>query len=142
MHEGRPVGDIWTWEGWANLASVIDLASRRVVGWQIADHMEASLVCDALEMALGARRPGDGLILHSDRGSLDTSTALRGLLGDNDGLGEPLAERPVPGQCRWRELARHAEGGARPSPVLGDESPGPPSGVRVHRGLLQPPAAS
>jgi len=58
------VGDItyiWTWEGWAYLASVIDLASRRVVGWQIADHMEASLVCDALEMALGARRPGDGL---------------------------------------------------------------------------------
>jgi len=43
------VGDItylWTWEGWAYLATVIDLASRRVVGWAIAEHMEASLVCD------------------------------------------------------------------------------------------------
>ena len=47
------VGDItyvWTWEGWAYLATVIDLASRRVVGWAIADHMEASLVCDAMNM--------------------------------------------------------------------------------------------
>jgi transposase InsO family protein len=54
------VGDItylWTWEGWAYLATVIDLASRRVVGWAIADHMEASLVCDALHMAIADRRP-------------------------------------------------------------------------------------
>ena len=55
------VGDItyiWTWEGWLYLATVIDLASRRVVGWAMADHMRAELVCDALRMALGARRPG------------------------------------------------------------------------------------
>ena len=60
------VGDItylWTWEGWVYLATVIDLASRRVVGWSMADHMEASLVCDALEMAIDARRPGRGLHL-------------------------------------------------------------------------------
>lgn len=48
---------IRTWEGWAYLATVIDLASRRVVGWAIADHMEASLVCDAMNMAIAARRP-------------------------------------------------------------------------------------
>jgi putative transposase len=56
-----------TWEGWAYLATVIDLASRRVVGWALADHMEASLVCDALRMAVAARRPPPGLMFHSDR---------------------------------------------------------------------------
>jgi putative transposase len=55
-----------TWEGWLYLASVIDLASRRVVGWAMADHMRAELACDALSMALAARRPGPGLIFHSD----------------------------------------------------------------------------
>ncbi len=59
------VGDItyiWTWEGWLYLASVMDLASRRVVGWAMADHLRAELACDALSMALGARRPLPGLI--------------------------------------------------------------------------------
>jgi putative transposase len=66
------VGDItyiWTWEGWAYLATVIDLASRRVVGWALADHMRAELVCDALRMAIAHRRPAPGLIFHSDRGT-------------------------------------------------------------------------
>jgi putative transposase len=66
------VGDITyvrTWEGWLYMASVIDLASRRVVGWAMADHMRAELVCDALSMAIGARRLGAGLIFRSDRGS-------------------------------------------------------------------------
>jgi putative transposase len=58
-----------TWEGWAYLATLIDLASRRVVGWAMADHMEASLVCDAMKTALAARRPAPGLLFHSDRGS-------------------------------------------------------------------------
>ena len=53
-------------EGWLYLATVIDLASRRVVGWAMADHMRASLVCDALQMAIDTRRPGPGLIFHSD----------------------------------------------------------------------------
>jgi len=72
-----------TWEGWAYLATVIDLASRRVVGWAMADHMEASLVCDAMEMALAARRPAPGLLFHSDRGSQYTSADFRALLGEN-----------------------------------------------------------
>ena len=58
-----------TWEGWLYLASVIDLASRRVVGFAMADHMRADLVCDALQMALDQRHPARGLIFHSDRGS-------------------------------------------------------------------------
>src|SRR5205823_45045 len=66
------VGDItyiWTWEGWLYLATVIDLASRRVVGWAMADHMRTQLVSDALRMAVARRRPAPGLIFHSDRGT-------------------------------------------------------------------------
>ena len=69
-----------TWEGWAYLATVIDLASRRVVGWAIAGHMESSLVCEAMRMALIERRPGRGLMFHSDRGSQYTSAEFRQLL--------------------------------------------------------------
>jgi len=72
----RYVGDItyvMTWEGWAYLATVIDLASRRVVGWALADHMRTELVEDALEMAFHQRRPPRGAIFHSDRGSQYTS---------------------------------------------------------------------
>lgn len=77
------VGDItyiWTWEGWLYLASVIDLASRRVIGWAMADHMRAELVGDALDMAVTARRPAPGLIFHSDRGTQYTSIEFTDLL--------------------------------------------------------------
>ena len=77
------VGDItyiWTWSGWVYLATVIDLASRRVVGWAVADHMRASLVCDALRMAITHRRPPPGLVFHSDRGTQYTSTEFTSLL--------------------------------------------------------------
>jgi len=80
------VGDITyirTWEGWAYLASVIDLASRRVVGWALADHMRADLVCDALRMAIEERRPGPGLIFHSDRGTQYTAAEFTGVLEAN-----------------------------------------------------------
>ena len=62
------------------LAAVIDLASRRVVGWAMADHMRAELVCEALEMAIRRRRPEPGLIFHSDRGSQYTSGDFRRVL--------------------------------------------------------------
>jgi transposase InsO family protein len=80
------VGDITyirTWEGWLYLATVIDLASRRVVGWSMADHMRAELVCDALTMALDARQPAPGLVFHSDRGTQYTSAEYRQLLETN-----------------------------------------------------------
>jgi transposase InsO family protein len=60
---------VWTWQGWLYLAVVIDLFSRRVVGWAAGDHMRTSLVLEALDMAIGRRVPGDGLLHHSDRGS-------------------------------------------------------------------------
>ena len=82
----RYVGDITyvaTWEGWAYLATVIDLASRKVVGWALADHMRTELVTEALEMAFAARRPGPGTIFHSDRGCQYTSRDYHQLARDH-----------------------------------------------------------
>ena len=61
---------IWTNEGWLYLAVIIDLFSRRVVGWSMAEHMRTELVLNALEAALGQRQASPrGLLFHSDRGS-------------------------------------------------------------------------
>ena len=75
---------IWTQEGWLYLAVVIDLCSRKVVGWSMGSRMKAQLVCDALRMAIWQRRPKAGLIHHSDRGSQYASKAFRRLLKDNE----------------------------------------------------------
>jgi hypothetical protein len=58
-----------TWHGFVYLAFILDCYSRTIVGWQLATHMRAELVLDALEMANGLRQPDAGLIAHSDRGS-------------------------------------------------------------------------
>ena len=71
---------IWTQEGWLYLAVVIDLFSRKIVGWSMSSRMKADLVCDALKMAVWRRRPKAGLIHHSDRGSQYASKAFRQLL--------------------------------------------------------------
>ncbi len=60
---------IRTRQGWLYLAVVLDLHSRKVVGWAMAPRMPTGLVVAALKMALGQRRPAPGLLLHSDRGS-------------------------------------------------------------------------
>jgi transposase InsO family protein len=60
---------IWTEEGWLYLAVVMDLCSRKVVGWALCERMTKQLVIDALQMAIWNRKPPRGLILHSDRGS-------------------------------------------------------------------------
>ncbi len=69
-----------TWEGWIYLAVVIDLYSRRVVGWAARDHLRTELVADALVMAIGNRVPEPGLIHHSDQGSQYGSDDYRRLL--------------------------------------------------------------
>lgn len=74
---------IWTQEGWLYLTVVIDLCSRKVVGWSMGSRMKAQLVCDALKMAMWQRRPEAGLIHHSDRGSQYASKAFRKLLKEN-----------------------------------------------------------
>jgi putative transposase len=59
---------VWTDEGWLYLAAVLDLCSRKIVGWAMAEHLRAELCVDALNMALQRRRPGADLLHHSDRG--------------------------------------------------------------------------
>jgi putative transposase len=66
-----------TGEGWLYLAAVLDLASRRIVGWSMSERMPAKLVCDAFAMAYFRRKPAAGLIVHSDRGVQYASDVYR-----------------------------------------------------------------
>ncbi len=79
-------GDItylWTNEGWYYLAVVLDLYSRKVIGWAMSERMTARLVCDALTMALFRRKHPKGVIVHTDRGSQYCSHDYQTLLRDN-----------------------------------------------------------
>jgi len=74
---------VWTAEGWLYVAAVIDLFSRRVVGWSMNAAMTAQLVTDALVMAIWRRGKPDALLHHSDRGSQYTSEQFQRLMADN-----------------------------------------------------------
>lgn len=78
---------LWTAQGWLYLAVVIDLYSRRVIGWALADHLRVDLVKEALTMALWRRKPKAGLIHHSDRGSQYACHAYQTLLAKHGILG-------------------------------------------------------
>lgn len=78
---------IWTPQGWLYLAVVIDLFSRRVVGWSMSERIDRKLALDALRMALAQRRPQRGLIHHSDRGSQYASGDYQRLLATNGIVG-------------------------------------------------------
>lgn len=71
-----------TWEGWVFLAAVMDMWSRKVVGWSMSDSLHADVVVDALKMAVARRRPDPGTIHHSDRGSQYRSVAFGRTLRD------------------------------------------------------------
>jgi putative transposase len=80
------VGDITyirTGSGWLYLATVIDLYSRQVIGWSMADNMKTKLINDALTMAIWKRKPKKGLVWHSDRGSQYASDSHRAILKDH-----------------------------------------------------------
>lgn len=89
------ITDIPTWAGFLYLAVILDVFSRRVVGWAMADHLRAELVVDALDMAVARRRPDAGVIHHSDHGSQYTSLAFGQRLRDA-GL---IASRGSRGDC-------------------------------------------
>ena len=96
--DGLWVGDITyvrTWEGWLYLATVLDVFSRRVIGWALATHLRAELVCDALRMAV-ATRGGNvaGVIFHSDRGCQYTSAEFRALC-DAHGVQQSMGKTGV-----------------------------------------------
>jgi len=75
-----------TAEGWLYLAVVLDLHSRRVVGWAMAKHLETPLVLSALQLALGRRQPPTTLVHHSDRGSQYASRDYQAALADHGAL--------------------------------------------------------
>ena len=86
---------IWTRQGWLYLAVIIDLFSRRVVGWSMSERIDRKLALDALRMALAQRRPPRGLIHHSDRGSQYASGDYQELLAQH-GLRGSMSRR---GDC-------------------------------------------
>ena len=80
------VGDmtyVWTAEGWLYVSVLLDLYSRKVVGWSMSAHIDTALIAQALQMALGRRQPTAGLLHHSDRGSQYASHAYQGLLSQH-----------------------------------------------------------
>ena len=84
-----------TWEGWLYLAAVQDAFSRLIVGWSMAEHMEAPLVVSALEMGLRRRRPPEGVIHHSDQGSQYVSLAF-GQAAHDGGIARSMGSK---GDC-------------------------------------------
>ena len=77
---GVDISYVWTAEGWLYLAIVLDLFSRRIVGWSLSDRMKRGLAMDALQCAIDLRKPSPGLIHHSDRGSQYCSADYRRLV--------------------------------------------------------------
>jgi transposase InsO family protein len=100
----RWCGDITyirTREGWLFLATVIDIASRRAVGYAMADHLRTELVADALGNAIAAREPDPGVIFHSDRGCQYTSASFADLADDS----QVMLSLGRTGQCWDNALA-------------------------------------
>ena len=130
------VGDITylrTGEGWLFLSTVIDLATRMVVGWALSERMTADIVTSALESARSRGYVAEGAIFHSDRGAQYTSRPRGEAVGGAHGL--------VPRQRHGRVVLRHAEERDVPPRELSHPRRGTPGGGGVHRGLLQPPPA-
>lgn len=104
---------IRTGEGWLFLAALIDMHTRKVVGWSMRETLHASIALEALDMAIRRQRPAPGLIQHSIRGwRLPPSPCRR----ENNALNEPKGE--LSRQRTDGELLPHAQSRARPSPRL------------------------
>lgn len=88
--------------GWLYLAVVIDLCSRKIVGWSLADNLRTPLVMDALKQALGSRSTTQKPIFHSDRGSQYGSSAYRQLLRQA-GMRQSMSARANPYHNAWTE---------------------------------------
>ena len=133
---------IATGEGWLYLAAVEDLYSRRIVGWSMGARIDSRLVVDALEMALAGRRPGEGLVAHSDRGSQYASEHYQGLLAGH-GIACSMSRRAncwdnAPMESFFASLKKELTHGE--IFATREEAQGEP--LRVHRGLLQPDPAA
>lgn len=91
-----------TASGWLYLAVVIDLCSRKIVGWSLADHMRSTLVMEALQQALGSRAKNPSTIFHSDRGSQYGSAPFRDLLAKAQ-MTQSMSARANPYHNAWTE---------------------------------------
>ncbi len=99
---GADISSIWTAEGWLYLAIVVDLFSRRIVGWATSDRMKKDLTLTALKRALATRQPPRGLIHHSDRGSQYCSGDYRKLFADYKIVASMMRKRELLRQCHGR----------------------------------------
>ena len=102
-----------TWQGWLYASFILDVYSRTIVGWQIADHLRTGLVLDALEMAIWRRDPsGGGLIHHSDAGCQYTSVRYSDRLAEA-GIAASIGSVGDSYDCHGRSAQRHLQGRAR-----------------------------
>ena len=96
-------------KGWLYLAAIVDLGTRRIVGWAMSEQMSAKLVCDALQMAYWRHRPAPGLLMPSDRGSQYASAEYRKLLKQFHMTQSMSRKSKLLGQCADGELLQDAQ---------------------------------
>jgi putative transposase len=140
----RLVGDITylrTGEGWLYLATVIDLATRMVVGWQMSTHVLTSLITDALQMAVDAGHVRRDAIFHSDRGTQVHQPRLRAARRRSGRPTIGRAHRAVLGQRAGRELLRLAEGRMPRPAKLAHSGRSAARDRRLHRLVQRHPTA-
>ena len=131
---------VWSKQGWLYLAVVLDLFSRRVVGWSMSENMERSLVLDALAMALATRKPAAGLLCHSDQGSQYASRGLSGGFESSRGRVQHEPQGQLLGQCSDGEFLCLCEARAGLQNHLRNAGRSPGGPLRVDRRLVQPQA--
>jgi putative transposase len=150
---GADISYIWTAEGWLYLAVVLDLFSRRVVGWATSDRLKRDLAVEALRRALVARNPAPGLVHHSDRGSqycsVDYQALLRkrGILISMSGRGNcydnSMVEtffKTIKSELIWPVGGNPASRPKTPSPDTSTGSITPSGGI--HRSASKAPSPS
>jgi hypothetical protein len=129
-------------EGFLYVAAVMDLCSRRIVGWSMADHLRTQLCLDALNSALKSRKPGSDLMHHSDRGRAVRQQRLSATAT----IARYQREHEPPGRLlRQRDDGKflgHAEEGTGASPELFNPGRGQTVDLQIHRVLVQSPETS
>ncbi len=130
-----------TWEGWLFLAAVVDACSRRVCGWSMRDDLKADLVVDALGMATTRRRPGPGLIHHSDRGGQYRSLAFGRTLRDSGILASMGSRGNAYDNAACESFMASIKTELAQASDLQNQRRSPVGGLQLHRGVLQPSSA-